>query len=29
VERHECTIRRLEQLLTDLGESLDGPEAFE
>jgi hypothetical protein len=27
VERHQCTIRRLEQLLTDLGESIDGPEA--
>ncbi len=26
VERHQCTIRRLEQLLTDLGESLEGPE---
>lgn len=24
VERHQCTIRRLEQLLTDLGESIDG-----
>lgn len=28
VERHQCTIRRLEQLLTDLGESIDGPEAI-
>jgi site-specific recombinase XerD len=27
VERHQCTIRRLEQLLTDLGEPIDGPEA--
>jgi hypothetical protein len=27
VERHQCTVRRIEQLLTDLGESLDGPEA--
>lgn len=27
VERHESTIRRLEQLLTDLGEPLEGPEA--
>jgi len=27
VERHRCTIRRLEQLLTDLGESIEGPEA--
>src|SRR5258708_3019936 len=27
VERHQCTIRRLEQLLTDLGESIEGPEA--
>ena len=27
VERHQSTIRRLEQLLTDLGESIDGPEA--
>ena len=24
VERHQCTIRRIEQLLTDLGEPLDG-----
>jgi integrase len=29
VERHQCTIRRLEQLLTELGEALDGPEAIE
>ena len=29
VERHQCTIRRLEQLLTDLGETLDGPEFIE
>jgi integrase len=27
VERHQCTIRRLEQLLKDLGEPIDGPEA--
>src|SRR5258708_26512606 len=27
VERHQCTIRRLEQLLTDLGEPIDGSEA--
>lgn len=27
VERHQCTIRRLEQLLTDLGGFIDGPEA--
>lgn len=27
VERHQCTIRRLEQLLTDLGEPIEGPEA--
>ncbi len=27
VERHQCTIRRLEQLLRDLGEPIDGPEA--
>jgi integrase len=27
VERHQCTIRRLEQLLTDLGEPIDGPAA--
>lgn len=27
VERHQCTIRRLEQLLTELGESIEGPEA--
>jgi hypothetical protein len=29
VERHPCTIRGIEQLLADLDESLDGPEAFE
>jgi site-specific recombinase XerD len=29
VERHQWTIRRLEQLLTDLGEPIDGPEATE
>ena len=29
VERHQCTIRRIELLLADLGESLDGPEALE
>jgi hypothetical protein len=27
VERHHCTLGRLEQLLMDLGEPLDGPEA--
>jgi hypothetical protein len=27
VERHRCTVRRIEQLLADLGEPLDGPEA--
>lgn len=27
VERHQCTIKRIEQLLADLGELLDGPEA--
>lgn len=27
IERHQCTIRRLEQLLTDLGEPIAGPEA--
>ena len=27
VERHQCTLRRLEQLLKDLGEPIDGPEA--
>jgi integrase len=27
VERHQCTIRRLEQLLVDLGEPIEGPEA--
>jgi hypothetical protein len=27
VERHQCTIRRLEQLLTDLGEPIEGSEA--
>jgi hypothetical protein len=27
VERHQCTVRRIEQLLADLGEALDGPEA--
>ncbi len=27
VERHQCAIRRLEQLLTDLGEPISGPEA--
>lgn len=28
-ERHQCTIRRIEQLLADLGEPLDGSEATE
>lgn len=27
VERHQCTVRRIEQLLTDLREPIDGPEA--
>jgi len=27
IERHQCTIRRLEQLLTGLGEPIAGPEA--
>jgi len=27
IERHQCTIRRIEQLLADLGEPFDGPEA--
>ena len=27
VERHQCTIHRLEQLLTDLGEPIEGLEA--
>jgi predicted secreted Zn-dependent protease len=27
VERHQCTARRIEQLLTALREPLDGPEA--
>jgi hypothetical protein len=27
VERHQCTIRRLEQLLTDLREPIEGSEA--
>jgi integrase len=27
VERHQCTMHRLEQLLTDLGEPIEGPEA--
>jgi integrase len=27
VERHQCTVRRIEQLLEDLGEPLDGPKA--
>ena len=27
VERHRCTVKRLEQLLMDLGEPIDGPEA--
>ncbi len=28
-ERHHCTVKRIEQLLADLGEPLDGPEAPE
>jgi len=27
VERHRCTARRIEQLLADLGEQTDGPDA--
>jgi site-specific recombinase XerD len=27
VERHHCTVKRIEQLLLDLGEAIDGPEA--
>jgi hypothetical protein len=27
VERHHCTIKRIEQLLTDLGEPVNGSEA--
>jgi integrase len=27
VQRHQCTVKRLEQLLADLGEALDGPES--
>jgi hypothetical protein len=27
VERHQCTIKRIEQLLAELGEPVDGPEA--
>lgn len=29
VGRHQCTVKRIEQLLADLGEPLDGPEAQE
>ncbi|GHP00181.1 hypothetical protein KSF_102280 [Reticulibacter mediterranei] len=29
VERHQCTIQRLEKLLTDLTEPLEGPEAID
>ena len=29
VERHQCTVKRIEQLLSDLGEPLDGLEATE
>jgi site-specific recombinase XerD len=29
VERHQCTVKRIEQLLADLGEPLDGLEATE
>jgi hypothetical protein len=29
IERHQCTIRRLEQLLTDLREPIEGPEGSE
>ena len=27
VERHRCIVKRLEQLLVDLAEPIDGPEA--
>jgi hypothetical protein len=27
VERHQCTVQRIEQLLADLGEPIDGPQA--
>ena len=27
VERHHCIVKRLEQLLVDLAEPIDGPEA--
>jgi hypothetical protein len=29
VERHQCTVKRIEQLLADLDEPFDGPEATE
>ena len=29
IERHQCTIRRIQQLLVGLNEPLDGPEAIE
>jgi len=29
IVRHQYTIRRIEQLLADLGELLDGPEAID
>lgn len=29
VERHQCTVRRIEQLLTELGETIDGLEAID
>jgi len=29
VERHQCTVKRIEQLLADLDEPLDGPQATE
>ena len=29
VERHQCTLKRLEHLLAELGEPLEGPEALE
>jgi len=29
VERHQCTVKRIEQLLHDLNEPIDGPEAID
>ncbi len=28
-ERHRCTVKRIEQLLTELAEPMDGPEAID